>query len=33
MKVLNKHTPWKQKFARGNQMPFMMKVLSEEILK
>ena len=33
VKVLNKRTSWKKKFARGNQMSFMMKVLSKEITK
>ena len=30
--VLNKHTPRKKKYARGNQMPFFTKELSKEIM-
>ena len=33
MKLLNKHAPWKKKFVRGNQMPFITKDLSKEIMK
>ena len=33
MKVLNKHAPGKKKIVRGNQMPFMTKDLSKEIMK
>ena len=33
MKVLNKHAPRKKKIVRGNQMPFMTKDLSKEIMK
>ena len=33
MKLLNKHAPWNKKFVRGNQMPFITKDLSKEIMK
>ena len=33
MNALNKHAPRKKKFVRGNQMPFMTKDLSKEIMK
>ena len=33
MKVLNKLPPWMKNYARCNQIPFMMKDLSKEIMK
>ena len=33
MNVLNKHAPRKKKIVRGNQVPFMTKDLSKEIMK
>ena len=33
LQVLNQHAPQKIKYVRGNQMPFMTKQLSEEIMK
>ena len=33
LKVLNLHAPQKIKYVRGNQMPFMTKQLSKEIMK
>ena len=33
MKVLDKHAQRKEKIARGNQMSFMMKHLSKEMIK
>ena len=33
LQVLNQHAPQKIKYVRGNQMPFMTKQLSKEILK
>ena len=33
MNILKKHAPRKKKFARGNQVPFMTKDLSKEIMK
>ena len=32
-KILNYHEPCKQKFARGNHLPFMNKILSKEIMQ
>ena len=32
-KILNYHEPCKQKFPRGNHLPFMNKTLSKEIMK
>ena len=32
-KLLNYHTPCKQKYVRGNHLPFMNKSLSKEIMK
>ena len=31
--ILNRHAPRKRKLARGNQMPFLAKDLSEAIIK
>ena len=31
--ILDQHAPRKQKYARGNHMPFMNKILSKEIMK
>ena len=31
--MLDQHVPRKQKYARGNHMPFMNKTLSKEIMK
>ena len=33
IKLLNKHTPIKKKYKRGNQMPFVTKDLSKAIMK
>ena len=33
IKVLNKHTPIKKKYKRGNQMPFVTKDLSKVTMK
>ena len=33
LKVINQHAPQKFKYVRGNQMPFMTKQLSKEIMK
>ena len=33
IKLLNKHTPIKKKYKRGNQMPFVAKDLSKAIMK
>ena len=33
MDTLNRLAPIKKKYARGNQMPFMTKELSKEIIK
>ena len=33
LKVLNKHAPQKIRYVRGNQLPFMTKQLSKEIIK
>ena len=32
-KHLNYHAPCKQKYVRGNHLPFMKKILSKEIMK
>ena len=31
-RVLDKHAPWKIKYVRGNQSPFMSKELSEAVM-
>ena len=31
--TLDQHTPWKQKYVRGNHMPFMNKTHSKEIME
>ena len=33
LQVLNQHAPQKIKYVRGNQMPFMTKQLSKEVMK
>ena len=32
-KVLNKHVPWKKRYTRGSQRPFMNKHISKEIME